>query len=68
MTNRLNVSTIEYSIVIPLTEPRHGDVIVKWELVGEDKQKVEVTTTKNQLLELLQNLSTIQREIDLLYS
>ena len=69
MNKRLNVSKSEYSIVVPLNQPQQEDiVIVKWELTGEDKQKVTMTTSKAQLLDLLQTLTVIQHEIDLLHS
>ena len=69
MNKRLNVSKSEYSIVVPLNQPKQEDiVIVKWELTGEDKQKVTMTTSKVQLLDLLQTLTVIQHEIDLLHS
>ena len=69
MNKRLNVSKSEYSIVVPLNQPQQEDIVkVKWELTGEDKQKVTMTTSKVQLLDLLQTLTVIQHEIDLLHS
>ena len=69
LTKRIKVIEIDYSIVIPISKTsKTEDTSVKWQFGGKDNQKVLLTTSKVQLLELLHTLTVVQGEIDLLRS